>query len=66
MTTSSVEVHNLLGILCSILIICNLYAELLDVLPSKRKHDDDSDSSGESSGDDQDELDVCTTLLAEY
>jgi len=35
--------------------------ELLDVLPSKRKHEDDSDSSDdESSEDDQDELDVCT------
>jgi origin recognition complex subunit 6 len=34
---------------------------LLDVLPSKRKHEDDSDSSDdESSEDDQDELDVCT------
>ncbi|KAM0823837.1 hypothetical protein ACQ4PT_070598 [Festuca glaucescens] len=32
--------------------------ELLDVLPSKRKHEDDSDNSDESSGDDQDELDV--------
>ena len=35
--------------------------ELLDVLPSKRKYEDDSDSSDdESSEDDQDELDVCT------
>ncbi|WVZ66773.1 hypothetical protein U9M48_015953 [Paspalum notatum var. saurae] len=34
--------------------------ELLDVLPSKRKHEDDSDSSDESSGDDQDELDLPT------
>ena len=34
-------------------------AELLDVLPSKRKHEDDSDHSDESSGDDNDdELDV--------
>ncbi|OEL35905.1 Origin of replication complex subunit 6 [Dichanthelium oligosanthes] len=31
--------------------------ELFDVLPSKRKHEDDSDSSDESSEDDQDELD---------
>ena len=38
-----------------------LVTELLDVLPSKRKHEDDSDSSDdESSEDDQDELDVCT------
>lgn len=37
-----------------------LVVELLDVLPSKRKHEDDSDSSDESSEDDQDELDVCT------
>ncbi|XP_062189964.1 LOW QUALITY PROTEIN: origin of replication complex subunit 6-like [Phragmites australis] len=34
--------------------------ELLDVLPSKRKHEDDSDLSGESSEDDQDELDLPT------
>lgn len=35
--------------------------ELLDVLPSKRRHEDDSDhSSDESSGDDQDELDLPT------
>ncbi|XP_047062515.1 origin of replication complex subunit 6-like [Lolium rigidum] len=34
--------------------------ELLDVLPSKRKHEDDSDNSDESSGDDQDELDLPT------
>ncbi|KAG2646982.1 hypothetical protein PVAP13_2KG540900 [Panicum virgatum] len=35
--------------------------ELLDVLPSKRKHEDDSDSSDdESSEDDQDELDLPT------
>lgn len=32
--------------------------ELLDVLPSKRKHEDDSDNSDESSADDQDELDL--------
>lgn len=35
--------------------------ELLDVLPSKRKHEDDSDHSDESSGDDDDdELDLPT------
>ncbi|KAG8099314.1 hypothetical protein GUJ93_ZPchr0013g36971 [Zizania palustris] len=34
--------------------------ELLDVLPSKRRHGDDSDVSGESSGDDQDDLDLPT------
>ncbi|KAI4966143.1 hypothetical protein ZWY2020_046433 [Hordeum vulgare] len=35
--------------------------ELLDVLPSKRKHEDDSDHSDESSGDDNDdELDLPT------
>jgi hypothetical protein len=40
-------------------------AELLDVLPSKRKHEDggDSSASDESSDNDQDELDVCTWLL---
>uniref|UniRef100_A0A0A9G144 Origin recognition complex subunit 6 n=1 Tax=Arundo donax TaxID=35708 RepID=A0A0A9G144_ARUDO len=34
--------------------------ELLDVLPSKRKHEDDSDLSDESSDEDQDELDLPT------
>jgi origin recognition complex subunit 6 len=43
---------------CNNLLFVIVNAELLDVLPSKRKHEDDSDDSDESSGDDQDELDV--------